>query len=196
MKSIRKLYNVLSSNYRGWSTNLKYLVIESDDWGSIRMPDKNTYLALLNKGIPADKCAYCKYDTLETSEDLEALMYILNSVKNSSGDFPVFTANFVTANPDFDKIRDEKFQKYYYESIAQTYDRYGVGSGIINNFKSCENFIPQFHGRDHVNVPLWLELLKSNKSFQLAFDYKLWGLSRDVLPNMKKVFRLLMIVQI
>ncbi|NTW32234.1 MAG: hypothetical protein HGB12_06370 [Bacteroidetes bacterium] len=34
------------SNIPGWRTDRKILVIESDDWGSIRMPSKETYSGL------------------------------------------------------------------------------------------------------------------------------------------------------
>jgi hypothetical protein len=43
---IQSLRKVLTSNYvcfRGWSTKRKIVVIESDDWGAIRMPSRAVY---------------------------------------------------------------------------------------------------------------------------------------------------------
>jgi len=48
-------------NFRGWSSKEKYIIFESDDWGSIRMPSKKTYDYLLRKGIPVDKNYFTKY---------------------------------------------------------------------------------------------------------------------------------------
>ena len=60
-------------NFRGWKTNRKIVVIESDDWGSIRMPSKLAYSNLLKKEIDVDKSyLYDTLDSLEKKEDLEA----------------------------------------------------------------------------------------------------------------------------
>ena len=37
------------SNIPGWRTNRKLVVFESDDWGSIRMPDKKTFEKIQNQ---------------------------------------------------------------------------------------------------------------------------------------------------
>ena len=61
------------ANLPGWRTNRKIVVIESDDWGSIRMPSKFAYSNLLKKGIDVDKSfLYDTLDSLEKKEDLEA----------------------------------------------------------------------------------------------------------------------------
>lgn len=55
--------NLLAKHYinlRGWKTNRKIVVIESDDWGSIRMEDKKSYNSLLQKNIPLDKSYFTK----------------------------------------------------------------------------------------------------------------------------------------
>lgn len=177
------------TNLSGKNISQKIVVIESDDWGSIRMPNKNVFNELLKTGIPVDKSAYCKFDTIENDEDITMLLEVLSSVKNRDGINPILTANFVTANPDFEKIRSSNFTNYFSEPISETYKklaghekvldliRQGLGNGVI---------IPQFHGRDHVNVPLWFDLLQKNKDFRLAFDFGMWGLSKDVFPFMKK----------
>jgi hypothetical protein len=43
-------------------------------------------------------------------------------------------------------------------------------------------FKPQFHGREHVNIPFWLRELKSgNKEYKLAFENSFWGLGPNIL---------------
>ncbi len=62
--------------FPGWKTDRYILVIESDDWGSIRMPSRNAYERLLKLGLNlngGDGLRYCLYDTIERSSDLELL---------------------------------------------------------------------------------------------------------------------------
>lgn len=57
-------------NIPGWRTKRKIVVIESDDWGAIRMPSRATYNKLLLEGYRVDKNCYEKYDSLATEKDL------------------------------------------------------------------------------------------------------------------------------
>ncbi|REL23942.1 hypothetical protein DYD21_20615 [Rhodohalobacter sp. SW132] len=177
-------------NMGGWRTNRKIVVIESDDWGSIRMPSTEVYDKLLNKGVPVDKSPYCRYDSLASETDLEALFETLSKFQDSNGNHPVITANVLTANPDFDKIRDSGFQKYYFEQISETFKRYPEHENSLTLWKKGDKkrlFHPQSHGREHLNVPFWLKLLRNDEyDFRLAFDNRCWGLSSDIYPKMKK----------
>lgn len=183
---LNNLIRFIDVNLKGAKIKQKCVIIESDDWGSIRMPDKQVYYNLLDCGIPVDRSAYCKYDTLENENDIDELVNVLISVKNTNGEHPVLTANFVTANPDFEKIRENAYQQYFYEPLTKTYYRYGISANIIQKILSSKVINIQFHGRDHVNVPLWLDMLKHNHHFKKAFEYQLWGLSNDVFPQMAK----------
>lgn len=62
-------------------TNRKIIVFESDDWGSIRMPSKDVYDTMLNKGYPVDIRPFEKYDSLESDEDIEALFEVLKKLR-------------------------------------------------------------------------------------------------------------------
>ena len=87
----------------GFRTKRKIIVIESDDWGSIRMASKEAYNILLNSGYPVDQSTYNKNDALESNEDLEMLFEVLSSVKDKNGNSAIITANTIVANPDFEK---------------------------------------------------------------------------------------------
>lgn len=171
-------------NYRGWTTNRRIVVIESDDWGSIRMPSKYVYDKLLGTGIPVDKCPYNKYDSLETKDDLISLFDILNKYKDIRGNHPIITANTVVANPDFKKIKDSDFQNYFFESFSETYKKHPSCHNNLtlwNEGIKDKLFYPQFHGREHVNVTLWLRLLQEkNPLYLLAFKYQMWGLGPSI----------------
>ena len=45
-------------NIPGWRTNRHIVVIESDDWGSIRMPSKEVYDKLKTYGRKVENCCY------------------------------------------------------------------------------------------------------------------------------------------
>ena len=55
----------LATNLRGWKTRRKLLVIESDDWGAIRMPGPEAWARLLKAGIRVDRSRYDSLDCLE-----------------------------------------------------------------------------------------------------------------------------------
>lgn len=167
----------LAKNYInavGWRTKRKLLIIESDDWGSIRMPSREDYDFFLKRGIEVDKNYFDKYDSVESSEDLEFLFNTLNSVQDFKGNPAVITAYSVVANPNFDLIEKNGRSEFVYELIAETYKRKGktnnslqlIKEGIANRL-----FVPQFHGREHVNVKLWMNAINSDSiKEKLAFE--------------------------
>ena len=108
------------SNARGFKSQRKIIVIESDDWGSVRMPSKKAYNNLLEAGISVDKCGYNTFDGLETTEDLDSIFNSLLQIKDYKGNSPVITANTIVANPDYDKIRSDHFQKYHFETFSES----------------------------------------------------------------------------
>ena len=154
-------------NIPGWRSNRKIVVIESDDWGSIRMPSRKIYELLLKKGIPVDINYFTKKDNLESDDDLEALFCILRSFKDKNGNHPVITANAVVANPDFEKIIASDLKKYHYELITETYKSYPNHSNVLDIWHNQgikeKLFWPQFHGREHLNVAKWMKAINSDQ---------------------------------
>jgi hypothetical protein len=170
MKILRKSY----VNFRGWSTPKKIVVIESDDWGSIRMPNAETYKALVKKGISVDKNRYTKFDGLETPEDLSVLFEILNSHKDANQKPATITANSLPANPDFDKIRDGDMKTYHYESVFVSYQKHSSKEAMVGLWKQGieENiFYPQFHGREHLHPARWMRAVMTCEKEKICFDH-------------------------
>lgn len=156
-------------NVRGWSTNRKIVVIESDDWGSIRMPSTEVYNYLLKNGIPVDVSRYTRYDTVESREDMERLYEVLDGHRDINGRSCVFTTNSVVANPDFKKIESSEFKEYHFETVTETYDSYN-GAGFINLLKQGMEaglIYPQYHGREHLNTRKWLSILRGGDEKEL-----------------------------
>ena len=67
-------------NIPGWRTKRHIVVIESDDWGSVRMPSLEVYNQFLKEGIRVDKDIYCRYDNFATQDALEILFEDRKSV--------------------------------------------------------------------------------------------------------------------
>lgn len=176
---IRRPISRIMTNFSGWRTSRKIVVFESDDWGSIRMPSRQVYKKLLDKGINLDRSPYCRFDTLASEEDLEALFHILMKFKDYKDNHPVITANTIVANPDFEKIRQSQFKEYFYEPFTKTLERYPTREKSFEVWKQGMEagvFHPQFHGREHLNVRTWLEYLKNKLSpYRNAFDNNFWG---------------------
>ncbi len=185
MPVTRQIKNFIS-HLPGWKTRRKILVIESDDWGSIRMPSRKSFDRLRAKGIDVesgDSLRYNLYDTLANEDDLHALFEVLRTHKDSYGNPAVITAMSLSANPDFERIRSDHFDRYHFEPISSTLNRYYPNQNVLASWKQGMNeniFIPQFHGREHLNVMVWMEALKKGDPSTLAaFDEGSWGFTNS-----------------
>jgi hypothetical protein len=175
-------------NLPGWHTKKKLVVFESDDWGSIRIPSRSDYDYFEKLGFRMAESPYC-LDSLESNVDITNLLEVLGSFKSKSGGKPIFTINSIVANPDFEKIRENYFEEYYYEPFTSTYERY---PNHDKSFKYLEQgihddlFKPQLHGREHINTEKWIRLLKEGNAQILGFfDRFMYGLPDSVLNEDK-----------
>ena len=161
-------------NLPGTKTKRKLVVIYVDDYGSIRVRDKQAYNNLLKAGLAVDKTRY-GYDTLCTTEDLQMLFEVLTSVKDKNGHHAVFTPFANIANPDFERIKNSGFQQYYREPFTETMKRLGSAydgayqlwkQGIANGI-----FRPEYHGTEHISVWKFMKALQEgHKSTVLSFE--------------------------
>lgn len=151
----------------------KLVVLESDDWGAIRMPSADALRSFENSGMDLSKSLY-KVDSLASAEDLDALFNTLLSVKNIHGECPVLTANAIMANPDFDRIKASGFQEYFFEPFTETLKKYPQHQSNLEIWKQGiqENlFQPQLHGREHLNIVRWMKALQAgDPQVRFAFD--------------------------
>lgn len=184
MLSIKKIISRVDTNLLGLFLSDKIVIIESDDWGSIRIPSLSTRDKLISLGYPLHEEMFTMKDGLEKDEDIKLLKEVLCSHKDIFGNNPILTMNMVMFNPNFKEIKKNNFKKYISESIEKTYLEFENSSNVINLIKSGYNdkvFMPQFHGREHVNVDLWMEKLQTKKDlfgFKEAFNLNVFGLTR------------------
>lgn len=176
--SIRKNISTILNNFRGYKTNRKIVVIESDDWGTIRSTNSREVENIYRR-FNANINPYNLFDSLESNEDISCLFNVLTEFKSKrDGGYPKFTANCIVRNPDFDKIKDSDFQFYYTEDVRKTFERNIESSKVYDlwqrGFK--ENlFVPQLHGREHLNSRIWMEKLRMDGLERELFNYKMWG---------------------
>lgn len=172
------------SNIPGWRMKRHIVVIESDDWGSIRMSSLDSFERMLKAGMREDRNHYNTYDALESNADLEGLYDVLSKFKDSTGRHPVMTGVNVVANPVFDKIKENGFTEYVYEPFTETCKRYNSHDRVYELWKKGIEerlFVPIFHGREHLNVQRWLRALREgNKSTLLAFDCGVTGIYNGI----------------
>jgi hypothetical protein len=155
------------------------VVIESDDWGSIRMPSKEVREALRMEGIQIESNPFSKLDSLETDMDYNGLMHSIDHIREQYVKSPVITANYIMANPQFDLITENKFEAFVYELFTDTYRQRDQDDRTIlamNNAIKGNYIVPQYHGREHLNVKTWLSLLKNtHPELSVAFKKNTFG---------------------
>ena len=125
----------------GWNTNRKLVVIESDDWGSVRMPSRTVFNELNTNGVDLESdegYLFNKYDSLASEMDLAGLFEVLSSVRDIHMAPAVFTPVTIVANPDFKKISDSGFGEYNYEIFTETLKKYPECG---NSFNLCKKGI-------------------------------------------------------
>lgn len=194
---IKSALRVNVSNIPGWKTKRHIVVIESDDWGSIRMSSKEAFDRMLKAGMPVDRSHYNLYDSLECNDDLEQMYETLSKFKDSTGRHPVITGVNVVANPDFEKIKTNNFSEYIYEPYTETCKRYSNHDRVYDLWKEgIENrlMVPIFHGREHLNAQFWMRALRDeNKSTLVGFENEVTGMpgiKGEKLPDFQAAFQI------
>jgi len=178
-------------NFCSVKSNEKLLVIESDDWGSLRTESQNIRKRLNETSVNYNKDPYIQYDGLANSEDLQAMFEMFSKIKSEEGLSPLLTANFCMSNPDFDKIRAKNYQEFFFERFDQSILKNKEGSKVLKLWTEgiSKGLIkPQLHGREHVHALAWLsELRQGNKDLLKAFELSVWGIPYQAIGSQRRV---------
>jgi hypothetical protein len=179
----------------GWSTPRKLVCIESDDWGSIRIPNLHVRDILIKKGFRLDSNYFTSFDCLENESDLSTFFSVLNSYKDFNGNSPKVTTLHLLGNPDFNSIDKASFGNYFFQPLDNTYDEYGNDSksmrAIWREGMNESIITPAFHGREHVNVNRWMRAL-NNPQFsntRLFFKYKISGIHPSIAKENREEYQ-------
>ncbi len=193
--NLKNTASLFDLNLIGKCFNEQWVVIQSDDWGSIRVPQNKGAQQRLST-LSNNLSIFQKFDTLDISEDWIAIIELLDKFKDSVGKNPVFTANFVTGNPNFERIKEYEFTQFFWDPFYFNYEqtnssklstlevvKQGISKGIIE---------PQYHGRQHVNHKKWLQYLASGDKNALDFfELNMWifdSFNSKGLRNLNAVF--------
>jgi hypothetical protein len=184
---ISRVKSVLRNHVRnisGRNVKRRFVVFESDDWGSERIPNHSARDFLESLGIDLTSNPFNRIDTLESGKDLSELFNVLQTYSDIKGNPPVITANTISANPDFKRVKDSGFSKYFYEPTIETYaNKPGCETNmkIITQGMNEKLYYPQFHGREHVNYEKWLAALRNgSRALSEAFKCGVYGID---IPN-------------
>lgn len=161
MDAVKKAAKGLIAKF-GFQTDRRIVVFESDDWGAIRVPDNDALLAFKERFPLIELDHYQSYDGLETVSDVHDLSSLLLSYSETFDlTSPVFTLNFATANPNFQKCvsRDRGCAHFEFEAADVTYRTYDGNNEVLNFVRAGRDktaLHPQLHGREHLNATSWL----------------------------------------
>ncbi len=152
-------------NSLGWTSSRKIVVFSVDDYGNVRIASRKARERLKKVGLNLDKNRFDQYDTLETAEDLELLFDVLQSVKDKHQHPAIFTPYTLPANIDFEAMMDSNGETYHYQLLTETFKSIPGHENSWSLWQQGMNnkiFLPQFHGREHVNIKLLKTWLREN----------------------------------
>jgi len=135
----------------GFAFGLPLIVFESDDWGRVGVRDREGCEELRDLGLNLGERSYDFY-SLETAEDVAAVVSLLERHRDSTGRPACLGMNFIVANVDFAKVSADNFRQIHLRPLTeglpdgwkrpglfQTY-REGISSGVLS---------PALHGTTH-----------------------------------------------
>lgn len=159
-------------NVLGWQSTNRLVAFAVDDYGNVRRHSSATK-------HPEAANRFDALDTLETREDLEALVDTLTAVKDKRGRPAVFTPYTLTSNPDFDAMEKEGYETYHHENLLSTFEKVSAeqSQAYEGTWELWQQLIeggvlnPQFHGREHLNLAL-IEAKLNNKDRDILTSFQ------------------------
>ena len=149
----------------------KIVVFESDDWGTLRMFNSEKYFKLSEVFGQSDD-PFVKFDSLETEEDVTALINVLSKHFDSRLHTPVFTLNYGLRSPDFKRIIDSDYKTFYSLSLSDSYlfSKKETAFNVIKKGITQGLFYPQLHTLFHINALEWMKSLSDNMYHKIIVD--------------------------
>jgi len=135
----------------GFAFGRPLVVLQSDDWGRVGVRDRECWDELRGLGVNLGERSYDFY-SLETAEDVGAVVSMLLSHRDSTGRPACLGMNFILANVDFAKVSANSFQQIYLRALTEGFPDGWKRPGLFESYRegiSSGALSPALHGTTH-----------------------------------------------
>lgn len=135
----------------GFHFDRPLVLFQSDDWGRVGLRDQEGFEELCDAGIDLGERPYDLY-TLETSDDLGALVSLLKQHQDSTGRHPCLQMNFIVGNLDFSQMAAVGYHNIRFLPLAEGFPAGWSRSGLLQAYRegiTGDLLYPALHGATH-----------------------------------------------
>jgi hypothetical protein len=139
----------------GFAFGRPLVVLQSDDWGRAGVRDREGWEELRDQGINLGERCYDFY-SLETAEDVAAMVSLLRRHRDSTGQPASLGMNFVVANVDFAKVSADHYRQIYLCALKDGLPEGWKRPGLFDAYRegiSVGVLSPALHGTTHFCRP-------------------------------------------
>src|SRR5579872_1798889 len=153
MTMVRKLWNRAKDllPVAGFHFGQPLVLIQSDDWGRIGLRDHDGLEQLRSARLALGERPYDFY-TLETADDVLALMAMLKGHQDSAGHPPCLQMNFVVGNIDFARMEAEDCRVIQVLPLVEGFPKGWERPGLTEAYRAgiADGVLyPALHGSTH-----------------------------------------------
>jgi hypothetical protein len=139
----------------GFAFGRPLVALQSDDWGRVGVRDRDGWEELRDLGVNLGERSYDFY-SLETAEDVAAVVSLLQRHRDSTGRSACLGMNFIVANIDFARVSANNFRHIHLRALTEglpdgwrrpgLFEAYreGISAGVLS---------PALHGTTHFCGP-------------------------------------------
>jgi hypothetical protein len=131
------------------------VLIQSDDWGRVGVRDREGWEELVAAGVKLGERPSDFY-SLETAEDVAAIMEVLTRHRDSTGRAACLVANFICANVDFRQTEETGFRKLTLRRLGEGLPERWKRPRLIEAYRAAiseQVMLPALHGMTHFCRP-------------------------------------------
>jgi hypothetical protein len=159
----------------GFTFGRPLVVFESDDWGRVGVRDREGWEELRDLGVNLGERSYDFY-SLETAEDVAAIVSLLERHRDSTGRSACLGTNFILANVDFAKVSANNFRRVCLRTLTEGLPDGWKRPGLFEAYRegiSAGVLSPALHGTTHFCGPA-VERHLNDSGERGAFLRTLW----------------------
>ena len=139
----------------GFHFDRPLVIFQSDDWGRVGVRDREGVEHLRSAGLSIGEHPYDSY-SLETADDVVALVETLNRHRDSAGRHPCIELNFVLGNLDFGRMEAEGWREIFIRPLTEGLPAGWMRPGLNDAYRAgiTDGVLrPALHGITHFCRP-------------------------------------------